>query len=145
MLPWQCYFLRGIWPKSDVRKWFLRHIVRNRLQNHFLRQKKESASNLNPCVKFGLNSSRNKKAMENLIFDETSDLKLKMTSYSDNAYDVTNFFVVLKSSWHLFYSCQVSFLSDPKCGRVKPGGFLPPPPPIHYRGIPDHIENRVNH
>ena len=29
--------------------------------------------------------------MENLIFDITSSLKLEMTSYSDNAYDVTNF------------------------------------------------------
>ena len=30
--------------------------------------------------------------MENLIFDGTSGLKIEMTSYSDNAYDVTNFF-----------------------------------------------------
>ena len=46
---------------------------------------------LNPCAKFELNWLRNKKLWKNLIFDGTSGLKLKMTSYSDNAYDVTNF------------------------------------------------------
>ena len=45
---------------------------------------------LNPCAKFELNWLRNKKATENLIFDGTSGLKLEMTLYSDNVYDVTN-------------------------------------------------------
>ena len=48
-----------------------------------------------------------------------------MTSYSDNAYDVTKFLVVLKISWPILYSYQVPLLSDN--GRVKLGGFLSPP------------------
>ena len=51
--------------------------------------------------------------------------KLEMTSYSDNAYDVTNFLVVLKSSWPILYSYQVSLLSDTKW-QSKPGGQAPP-------------------
>ena len=45
---------------------------------------------LSPCTKFELNWSRMKKVRENLIFDGES--KLEIMSYSDNAYDVTNFF-----------------------------------------------------
>ena len=45
--------------------------------------------------------------MENLTFDGTGRLKLEMMSYSDNAYDVTNLFVALKSSWPVLYSYQV--------------------------------------
>ena len=60
---------------------------------------------------------RNKKLQKNLIFDGTkglnSVLELEMTSYSDNAYDITNF-VVLKRSWPIFYSYQVSLLSHTK-------------------------------
>ena len=52
-----------------------------------------------------------------LIFNGTSGLKsvlkLEMTSYSDNAYDVT-FFVLLKSFWPILYSYQVPSLSDTK-------------------------------
>ena len=62
-----------------------------------------------------------------------------MTSYSDNAYDVTNFLVVLKSSWPILYSYQVSLLSNTKW-QSKPGGN----PPIQYRGSLDPIQNRVN-
>ena len=51
---------------------------------------------------------------KNLMFDGTSGLKSEMMSYSDNAYGITNFFVVLKSSWPTLYSYQVSLLSDPK-------------------------------
>ena len=51
---------------------------------------------LSPCTKFELNWLRNRKVMKNLIFDGTSgkirEPKLDMTSYLDNAYDVTNFF-----------------------------------------------------
>ena len=65
--------------------------------------------------------------MENLIFDGISGLKLEMTSYSDIAYDVTNFFVVLKSSWPILYSYQVSLLN---------WGL----PPVHYRDIPDPVQ-----
>ena len=38
---------------------------------------------------------------------EIRESKSEMTSYSDNAYDVIIFFV-LKSSWHILYSFQVS-------------------------------------
>ena len=55
-----------------------------------------------------------KKLRKNLIFDGTSRMKLEMTSYSDNAYDVNNFFVALKISWPILYSYQVSLLSDAK-------------------------------
>ena len=46
--------------------------------------------------------------MENLIFDGTSGLKLQMMSYSDSAYGVINFFVVLESSWPILYQYQLS-------------------------------------
>ena len=44
----------------------------------------------------------------------TSSLILEMTSYSDNGYDDTNYFVVLKSSWPIPCSYQVLLLSDAK-------------------------------
>ena len=55
-----------------------------------------------------------KNLKKNLIFDGTSGLNLEMKSYSDNAYDVTNFFVALKSSWPIVYSYQVSLLANTK-------------------------------
>ena len=45
---------------------------------------------------------------------EIRESKLEMTSYSDNAYNVTDFFFVLKSSWYILYSYQVSLLSGTK-------------------------------
>ena len=73
---------------------------------------------LSTCTNIELNSLRNKKVTKNLIFDGTSGKirkpKLEMTSYSENAYNVTNFFVVLKSSWPILFSYQVSLLSDTK-------------------------------
>ena len=73
---------------------------------------------LSPCIKFELSWLRNKKLRQNIIFDGTSgkirDPKLEMTSYLDNAYDVTNCLVVLKSFWYILYSYQVSLLSETK-------------------------------
>ena len=75
---------------------------------------------LSPCSKLELRLIwlRNKKLRENIIFDGTSgrirDRKLEMTSHLDNAYDVTNFLAVLKSSWPILYSQQVSLLSGTK-------------------------------
>ena len=67
-------------------------------------------------------------------------LKLEMTSYSENAYDITNFFVVLKVLGIYSIATEFHFCQKPN-GRVnKLGGFLPP---IHYRGIPDPVQNRV--
>ena len=69
---------------------------------------------LNPCVKFELNLLKIKKLRKDLICDGTCRLELEMTSYSDNVYDVTEFFVVLKSSWPMLCSYQVSLLSNAK-------------------------------
>ena len=112
-------YLRYVWPKNQRKIMVLCHIVRNRPQTHFLSKKnKNQHPILNPCAKFELNWLRNKKLRKNLIFDGTSGLnsvlKLDMTSYSDNAYDITNFFVVLKSFWPILYSYQLSLLSDTK-------------------------------
>ena len=64
---------------------------------------------------------------------ELREPKLEMTSFSDNAYDVTKFFVVLKSSWPILYSYQVSLLSDTKWQSQREGFFCPPPPPSNIR------------
>ena len=75
---------------------------------------------LSPCTKFELRLHwlRNKKLRKNIIFDETSgkirDRKLEITLYLDNADDVTNFLVGLKSSWPILYSQLVSLFSDTK-------------------------------
>ena len=96
---------------------------------------------LSSCTKFELNWLRNKKVTKDLIYDGTSgkirEPKLEMTSYSDIAYDATNFFVVLKSSWLVLYShcCQ-----KPN-GRVNlgAGAFLPPPSNIGVARTPSKI------
>ena len=76
--------------------------------------------------------------MENLIFDGTRRLKLEMTSYSDNTYDVTNFLLFrnvlgLYSIPTKFHCCQMPN------GRVKLGGFFAP---VHYRITPDPIPSK---
>ena len=80
-------YLRGVWPKNTKNG----HKIMV-----FVSYCPKSSPILKPCARFELNWSRNKKVTENLIFDGTSGLrsvlKLQMTSYSDNAYDVTNFF-----------------------------------------------------
>ena len=86
-----------------------------------------------------------KKLRKNRIFDGTNGLKsvpkLQMTSYSDNAYDVINFFffkvLSLYSIPTKFHCCQTPN------GRVKLGGGGLFCPPVHYRGIPDPVQNRV--
>ena len=59
--------------------------------------------------------------MENLIFDGTSRLKLEMTSYSDNAYDVTYFLfrkvLGLYSIPTKFHCCQTL---NGRVGQSKP-------------------------
>ena len=97
-------------------------------------------------INFELNWLRNKKVRENLISDGTSGLKLEMTSYSENAFDVINFLFCEVLGPHFiptkFHCCQTPN------GRVKrERGLLcpPPPPPIHYRGIPDLVKNGKMH
>ena len=86
-----------------------------------------------------------KKLWKNLIYDGTSSLKSEIMSYLDNAYDITNFFVVLKSSWPKRYSCPAKFhCCQMPNARVKLGGGGGFSAPLHYRGIPDPVQNRVN-
>ena len=73
---------------------------------------------------------------KNLIFDGKSGLKLEMTSYSDNAYDVTHFFYCFEKflAYTLFVPSFIVVrhqMAELNWGE----GFLPPPPPVHYRGI----------
>ena len=58
-----------------------------------------------------------------------------MTSYSDNAYDVTIFLVVLKSSWPILYSYHLK-----SSWPILYSYFFAP---LHYRVCPDLIQNRV--
>ena len=107
-------------------------IVRNGPQNHFWAKNKNQHPILNPCVKFQLNSLRNKKVTENLIFDATSGLKLEMTSYSDNAFDVTIFCCF---EMPLAYTpfLRSFIVVRPQMAELNWGGFslsLPPPPSI---------------
>ena len=78
--------------------------------------------------------------MENLIFNGGSGLepvlKLEMMSYSDNAYDVTNFCCFEK---FLAYTLFLPSCQTPN-GIVKPGGAFCL---LHYRGIKDPLQNRV--
>ena len=95
-----------------------------------------------------LNWLRKKKLPKILIFDGMSGLnsalKLEMTSYSDNAYGVANFFCFfLKSS--CLYSIPTKFhCCQTPNARVKLRGGVAFLPPVHYRGILDHVQNRVN-
>ena len=99
---------------------------------------------LSPCTKFELKWLRNKTVMKNLIFDEMSgkirEPKLEMTSYSDNAYDVTNFFGCFEK--FLVYTVFLpSFIVlRYQNGKVNLGGFFAP---IQYRVRPDPVQNRV--
>ena len=62
-----------------------------------------------------------------------------MMLYSNNAYDVTYFLVVLKSSSPVPYSYQVV---RPQMAELNQGGLLLP---VHYRGIPDPVKRvRIN-
>ena len=45
-----------------------------------------------------------------------------MTSYSDNAYDVTNFFVVFKKSWPILNSYKVSLFIRYQMAELSSGG-----------------------
>ena len=71
-----------------------------------------------------------KKLWKNLIFDRTNCQKVEMMSYSDNAYDVTNFLLFWKVLGLYSIPTKLHCFQTPN-GRVKPGGaFLPPPHPL---------------
>ena len=100
---------------------------------------------LSACAKFELNWLRNEKVKKELFLNERSGKvrkpKLEMTSYLDNAYDITIFWVVLKSS--CLYCIPTKFhCSQTPNGRVNLGAFLPPPP--SNIGCRDPVQNRVN-
>ena len=71
-----------------------------------------------------------KKLRKSLIFDGTTKLKLEMTSYSDNAYDVTNCFHCFEKflAFTLFLSSFI--VVRRQMAELKLRGFLPPPPSI---------------
>ena len=79
-------------------------------------QKENQHPILNPCARFELNWLRNKKVGGKTHFrwNEWVELgsEIRNDAYSDSAYDVTNFFVVLRSSWPILYSYQISLLLD---------------------------------
>ena len=85
---------------------------------------------MNPCAKFEFNWSRNEKVMEKPHFRWNeglkSALKLEMTSYSGNTYDITNFFCFFKVLDLYFIPTKFHCCQTPN-GRVKlgGGGFLP--------------------
>ena len=100
---------------------------------------------LSPCTKFELNWLRNKKVTINLIFNGTSgkirELKLEMTSYSDNDYDVTNCFGCFEKllAYTVFLPSFI-VLRHQMAELTWGGGFLAP---IQYRVRPDSVQNRV--
>ena len=92
---------------------------------------------LNPCVKFELNWLRNKSYRKtSVIFKGMSGLnsvlKLEMTSYSDNAYDITNSFVV---SYTLLLP---SFIVRHQMVELNWGL-----PPCTLQGYPGPFQNKV--
>ena len=106
----------------------------------FLAQNKYQHAILNPCVKFELNWLRNKSYRKSsVIFDGMSglnsvSLKLEMTSYSDNAYDITNFFVVSYTLLLPRFIVVRHQMVELNWGAS---------PLVHYRGIPDPVQNKV--
>ena len=88
---------------------------------------------LSPCAKFEFNWLRNKKVMKNLIFDGTSgkirEPKLEITSYSDNAYDVTDFFCCFEKflAYTVFLSSLIVLRHQ--MAKLTWGAFLPRPRP----------------
>ena len=69
---------------------------------------------------------------KNLLFDTTSRLKLKMTSYSDNAYDVTNFFCCFETfvTYPLFLQSFIVVrrqMAELNWGEGGGGAFCPHP------------------
>ena len=83
-----------------------------------------------------------KKLQKNLIFDGTnrlnSVLKLEMRSYSDNAYDVTYFFYCCFEKFLTYTLFLPSFIVvRHQMAEFKLGA------PVHYRGFPDPVQNRI--
>ena len=78
------------------------------------------------------------KLRKNLIFDRKSDLKLEMKSYSDNAYDVTNFLLFWQVlAYTLFLRSFI--VVRPQMAKLNWGLFAPPHPFQRYPGPPSKI------
>ena len=76
---------------------------------------------------------------------EQAVLKLEMVSYSDNAYDVTNFCCCCFEQFLAYTLFLPSFIvvRHQKVELNWGGGLFCPP--VHYRGIPDPVQNRIKH
>ena len=72
-----------------------------------------------------------------------SVLKLEMTSYSNNAYDITTLFCCFEKFLAYTLFLPNFIVVRHQMVELNQGAFLPPPP-IHIRGIPDPVQNRVN-
>ena len=68
-----------------------------------------------------------------------SVLKLQMTSYSDNVYDVTIFFVFFLKFLAYTLSLPSFIVVRHQIVKLKWGAS----PPVHYRGNPDPVQNRL--
>ena len=86
-------FLWGIWQNATLSHVSLCQVVQDCYPNHFL-SKKRIHPNFSTFVKSNLNKIcwEIESYRKNLIFDGTGRLNLEMTSYSDNGYDITNYF-----------------------------------------------------
>ena len=64
-----------------------------------------------------------------------------MTSYSDNAYDITDLFCCFEKflAYTLFLPSFI--VVRHQMVELNRGAFLPPL--VHYRGMPDPVQNRV--
>ena len=79
--------------------------------------------------------------MENEWAEFSSEIRNDVI-YTDNAYDITNFFCCFEKLLAYTLLLPSFIVVRHQMARVKLGGFLAPPP-VHYRGIPDPVQNRV--
>ena len=77
----------------------------------------------------------------NLIFDGMG-MKSEMTSYSDNAYDITNCFCFFEK--FLAYTLFLPSFVVVRCQMAELNWWGVAPLPTHYMGILDPVKNRVN-
>ena len=108
----------------------------------FWAQNKNQHPILSPCTKFEFNWLRNKKVTKKPYFRwndwEIREPKLEMTSYSDNAYDVTNFLLFWKVLGLYCIPTKFHCCQTPN-GRVNLGGAFCPLSNIGVARTPSKI------
>ena len=68
-----------------------------------------------------------------------------MMSYSDNAYDFTNFFCCFEKFLANTLLLSSFIVVRHQMADLKWELFAPSPSPLlHYRGVPDPVQNKVN-